>query len=134
MLSVRTEESKQTEKKLRMRLAGRVSAVSQASTSSLVGELQAKVSQLESKLQQLSLPPPQASSKGSDSGSQNRKYRFVRNPKSSLFFCYCCGVEGHHMRDCKSPKNPTLVQEMLEKRSLLNVKHQGSSSKVDPKD
>ena len=127
LLSVRKEESKAVERKLRLKAAGRVSSVVEApSESAEVKELRVKVAQLESQVHQLSTPsksasPVEASSSRDDgvdstapSSGKSKPRKFKR-----FYFCYRCGKEDHGLKTCTEECNPVLVQQKLEQRARL---------------
>ena len=128
LLSIRREESKMVEKRLRLKAAGRVStvAVVEDPTSGQIKQLQDQVSQLSAQLQQHMSQPKVPYSKsekvkgaasqasGADSGRGRRPSH--RGRQKFPIFCYRCGLDGHSMDKCREAKNPTLVQEKLELR------------------
>lgn len=128
LLSVRKEESKAVEKRLRLKV-GRVSSVIEDQSS--ISSLQTRVSQLEAQLKQqqsvqkskvVSSPvSDDACSKSeatsnSDTKTHKGKFRKFRSRSDRTLFCYRCGEDGHSIAKCEGQKNPTLVQQKLESR------------------
>ena len=120
LLSVRVQESKATEKRLRLKVAERSP---QLAESSIVSDLRGKVAQLEAQLCSLSAQSSKEQSKHVDSKPvvktpAHPKKSNVGRKRSSprSFFCYRCGEDGHHFQECKKDKNPSLVQEKLQAR------------------
>lgn len=130
--SIRKEESRAQEKKLRLKAAGRVASITESS--GLVSELKEKISQLEAQVKRMNTGSEASGSSNQDhrpqSGSERRSGGWQSRGGQSRGgrqnfgprFCYRCGEDGHHLQDCSNPKNPGLVQEKLERRCAVDPK------------
>ena len=133
LLSIRREETKRTEKRLRLK-PGRVAAqvISppkspmpehrvESKDSKLISELTSRLKELEAQMHQHNV----VNSYRGHSGSQNNSSASSNNSGSSKppdvrkrgprrkLFCYRCGLDGHYAHLCKNKKNPELVQNKL---------------------
>ena len=116
LLSVRTEEARRKEKKLKLKArTARANAVS-AETS----KVEALEHQLEVLTQQLktsnmanssSFQQPSPSNDSSNFRSKGKHQQ--QNRKPGFGFCFNCGVDGHRQNSCSAAPNPTLVHQKL---------------------
>jgi hypothetical protein len=117
LLMVRKEESRQTKKRLRMRMARSATADICAQQDATVApksgspDLEATIQQLTSKIaaleqntQKAGGKPPTWKPAQQSSGSGQKKKKI---------FCYKCGLDGHKSVTCRKEANPTLVHEKL---------------------
>ena len=138
LLKIRKEEAKRTEKKLRLKSAGRVHSRIQNDSSptsktpssphtedhKLIQQLQSKVEELQVQVQQqgASAKAPNkvihddtASTTSSGShGSSTFKTRRKQTRRKG--FCFKCGEDSHYMDKCQNASNPVLVQKKLQDR------------------
>ena len=135
LLSIRKEEARRTEKRLRLK-SGRVAtqAISppkspkteyrvESKEGKLIKELTSRLAVVEGQMQQhntTSLHPDRSGSQNNSTSSKcsdSSKSSDVRNKYQKgtrrKQFCYRCGQDGHYADRCKNKKNPELVQQKL---------------------
>ena len=124
LLSVRTEEARRREKKLKLKArtakANAISAAEASATNSATEQLETLKKKVESLTQQLqasnialaSSSQPSSNPVGSPNPSPRGKGRQqYRRPR--LGFCFKCGIDGHRQDSCTATPNPSLVQQRL---------------------
>ena len=114
ILSVRTEESRRREKKLRIKArTAKANAIS-AETSkvdALQKQIEALTQQLQSSKLAMNSTPQQPAPQ--DSSRSRAKGKGQQQRKPGFGFCFNCGVDGHRQGSCSAAPNPSLVHQKL---------------------
>ena len=126
LLLVRKEETRRQDKKSRLGKAGRVAAVTQATSQSTSTPVEVQVKALQKQVAELTRyvkeEKPQHQSTVKPSGSRARmtsenpsgsSARMTPENRKRTIFCYKCGEDGHVRSSCTGKKNSELVQEKL---------------------
>ena len=122
--SVRSEEARRREKKLKLKARNaRASVVSacESSMSSGMEAMQKEIAALTLQVQgfrdsQAMQHSGNAQAAAAPAANQQPKPAFKRKERSkgSRFgFCFQCGLDGHYQNNCKNASNPVLVQQRL---------------------
>ena len=116
IIKVRKEETRRTERRMRLKNASCSSInARKAESTSLVAEAAPKVTlpQDSVKNQTVSETQPRLCN---DEVAQLRQRVAQLEKRQSRVFCYRCGEDGHMAYDCKNPPNKSLVDEKTAKR------------------
>lgn len=112
LLMIRKEESRRTEKRLRLRLrAKNDSPVKSGKPSS---NLEAQVQQLTNRLAELEKPKFEPTPPPNQKTYEERKSEYKPKVKGNKkFFCFKCGQDFHRRATCTNDANPELVYQKL---------------------